>query len=366
MTTLLPADLRWLDAAARYATPYRGTTAENPTVGALIVDPTNAVLVSRAVTAAGGRPHAETQAIALAGSKAKGATLYVTLEPCNNQGRTPPCASAVIASGIGRVVCGLQDPDPRTAGEGLNRLRAAGIEVALVGDHATSMRLHEGHLMRHSQGRPFVTAKLAVSRDGMIGRPGQANVPITSDDARRWTHMKRALSDAVMVGAGTALTDDPRLDVRLKGLECRSPRTAVLAGLRELPARLRLFDALRAAGQTIVIHGPGAPPVPDAAMAIEVDGTGGRPDLARALAVLCDEGIADLLVEGGAELTAGLLAGGLIDRFELLLGDSDIGSPGIPAARDGGIVAEIERSGLVRTDSRMLGSDRLVTYERAR
>jgi diaminohydroxyphosphoribosylaminopyrimidine deaminase/5-amino-6-(5-phosphoribosylamino)uracil reductase len=148
VSELPPLDLRWLDAAARIASPWLGTTAENPTVGALVVDEVHQVLLGRGVTARGGRPHAEPQALQEAGGRARGRTLYVTLEPCNHWGRTPPCADAVVRAGIRRVVIGLVDPDPRTAGDGIRRMQEAGLEV-VVADHAPSRRLHEGFLSRN-------------------------------------------------------------------------------------------------------------------------------------------------------------------------------------------------------------------------
>jgi diaminohydroxyphosphoribosylaminopyrimidine deaminase/5-amino-6-(5-phosphoribosylamino)uracil reductase len=189
LNDLAPADLRWLEAAARIAMPYRGTTAENPTVGAIVVS-ADGVVLGRGVTAPGGRPHAEPQALTMAGEGARGATLYVTLEPCNHWGQTPPCVDAVIASGVARVVCGAADADPRTAGQSIKKMRVAGIAVEVGSGLAAVERLHEGFFSRIRRGRPFVTAKLAVSWDGMIGRRDRGNVAITGEDARRWTHMQ--------------------------------------------------------------------------------------------------------------------------------------------------------------------------------
>jgi diaminohydroxyphosphoribosylaminopyrimidine deaminase/5-amino-6-(5-phosphoribosylamino)uracil reductase len=160
-------DLRWLDAAARLATPHLGTTAENPTVGALVVDPASQTILGSAVTARGGRPHAETQALDQAGAGAKGATLYSTLEPCLHWGRTPPCVDALIRTGIRRVVVGMTDPDPRTGGNGLKKLAAAGIDVKLA-VHPASRRLNEAHVARIQHARPFVTATLVVSADERV------------------------------------------------------------------------------------------------------------------------------------------------------------------------------------------------------
>lgn len=364
MSDVTAQDRRWLDAAARLARPYLGTTAENPTVGAIIIDEDLQLLFGRAVTAKGGRPHAETQAIAEARSSARGRTLYVTLEPCDHWGRTPPCADAVIQAGIRRVVVGLLDPDPRTAGAGIERLRQAGIDVALAQDHQPSLLLHEGHIARKTRGMPFVTAKLAVSKDGMIGLPDQGNVPITGEEARRWTHMERALSDAVMVGARTAQVDDPQLTVRLKGLEHRSHTRVILAGSRPFDTSLNLIDGVSGYPTMIIAETGRAFEVPPEVQVIEVEGRNGRPNLRKALAALSERGIGRLMVEGGAKLTEALIAAELIDRFHLLTGTTTVGRKGVPATILGGIDGRLRAAGFIEVDRRALGADMLRTFER--
>lgn len=357
-------DRAWLDAAARMAAPFLGTTAENPAVGAIIRDPLAGKVRGVGVTAPGGRPHAETIALGKAGDAARGATLYVTLEPCHHTGRTPPCVDAVIAAGIARVVIGQIDPDTRTAGRSIGQLESAGTEVKVVEDHAASRRLHEGHIARQTLGRPFVTAKLAVSRDGMIGLPDKGNVPVTGEAARRWTHMQRALSDAVMIGAGTARLDDPSLTVRIPGLETRKPLRVVLGG--ELPSGLKL---LTDAGQTpTLVLGTGARPAdwPKAVRWSQVPTSVGRLDLDKALAALGEMGVSRLLVEGGATVNASLLRAGLVDRFCLLEGVGMIGEAGVRADPGGDLQSAIIAAGLEKTCSRPLGHDTLTIFERKR
>lgn len=338
---MTPQDLRWLDAAARLALPFRGTTAENPTVGALVVSP-DGRLLGRGVTARGGRPHAEPQAIAMAGREARGATLYVTLEPCAHWGRTPPCADAVAEAGLARVVIGLVDPDPRTIGDGIGRMRQGGLAVDLAEDHAPSRRLHEGHVSRTVRGRPFVTLKLAVSSDGMIGRRGAGNVQISGASAWRWTHMQRALCDAVMVGAGTARVDRPRLSVRLAGLEDRKPLRVILAGRTPVPEDvIRIGSEI---GQETAV----------------IDGS----DLPSALSGLSARGVASLLVEGGAALSDALLDAGLVDRVHIVESSIEIGESGVPATVHTSLPQRLYELGFVHVAAHALGCDRLRTFER--
>lgn len=363
MSEVSAQDRRWLDAAARMAWPYLGTTSENPTVGAIIIDEDLQLVFGRAVTAKGGRPHAETQALAEARSSARGRTLYVTLEPCNHWGRTPPCADAVIQAGIARVVVGLLDPDPRTAGAGIKRLRQAGVDVVLA-EHPPSRRLHEAHIKRKTRGMPVVTAKLAVSRDGMIGLPDRGNVPITGEEARRWTHMERAMSDAVMVGARTAQIDDPQLTVRLKGLESRTHLRVILAGAQPFDTSLNLIDRVSAYPTVIIAETGRAFDVPPEVQIIKVEGKNGRPNLRQAMAALAERGIGRLLVEGGAKLTEALLSGELIDRFHLLTGTTIIGRKGVPATILGSMDGRLRAAGFAEVDRRPLGADMLRTFER--
>lgn len=342
MSAPSPADLRWLDSAVRIAMPYRGTTAENPTVSAIVVTP-QGVMAGRGVTAPGGRPHAEPQALAMAGERVRGATLYVTLEPCNHWGKTPPCVDAVIASGVARVVCGLVDPDPRTAGQSIAKMRAAGIDVFVAGDYEPARILHRGFLSRIERRRPYVTAKLAVSADRMIGRRDRGNVAITGEEARRWTHMQRALSEAVMVGAGTAIADDPRLNVRLPGLEERKPVRIVVEGERAVPRSLSMFND---GGSEVIVF------------------KAENNDLGPVLGEIAKRGIGRVLLEGGAALTESLLGQGLVDQFHVLTSDAVVGPEGVPASVHGSLSERLRELGFIEVERRALGSDKLVTYER--
>jgi diaminohydroxyphosphoribosylaminopyrimidine deaminase/5-amino-6-(5-phosphoribosylamino)uracil reductase len=360
---LTARDAHWLDAAVALARPMLGTTADNPTVGAIVVDPGTERILGQGITAPGGRPHAEPIALAMAGSQALGATLYVTLEPCHHHGRTPPCVDAVLAAGVARVVIGIIDPDPRTAGESVERLRAAGVEV-LVADHTPSRRLHEGFVMRVTAGRPFITLKLAVSADGMIGRPDQGNVPITGDAARHWTHLQRAASDAIMVGGRTALIDDPKLTVRIPELPGRKPLRVILAGSEALGEQLNLIAQTSVYPTAIIAVSGTITKVPSSIALIETPGLGARPDLAAAMRALGARGIQNLLVEPGARLTEALLAADLADRFALLTSSAIVGPDGLPAAAHGSIQERIAAAGLVEVDRQPLGGDMVTVYER--
>lgn len=334
-------DRRFMAAALRLSRRHLGQTSTNPCVGALIVrdDGSGPVIVGGGVTAIGGRPHAETQALAEAGDLARGATAYVSLEPCSHQGRTPPCADALIAAGVARVVGGADDPDRRVAGRGYARLRAAGIEVCervLASEAADQMA---GYLSRSVKGRPEVTLKLALSSDGMIGSLGQGQIAITSATARRQVHLMRAEADAVLVGVGTAAGDDPELTVRLPGLQQRSPLRVVLDPNLRLPIGSKLargartrpllivsrddadrqrLEALAGAGAEILVLAPR-------------NGFVALPDL---LAELARRGVSTLLVEGGAVTAAAFLEQGLVDRIALFRGPASIGTQGVHAPVD--------------------------------
>jgi diaminohydroxyphosphoribosylaminopyrimidine deaminase/5-amino-6-(5-phosphoribosylamino)uracil reductase len=203
-----------------------GNTWPNPAVGAIVVN--DGAIVGRGWTQPGGRPHAETEALRQAGEAAKGSALYVTLEPCSHHGKTPPCADAIIAAGVARVISALEDPNPEVAGQGLARLRDAGIEVVTGIREDEARRAHAGHIRRIKDGRPHVTLKLAVSSDGKTGLAGRRPFQISSEQARARVHIMRAMNDAVLVGIGTALADNPLLTCRLPGLQKRGCRPNML------------------------------------------------------------------------------------------------------------------------------------------
>lgn len=363
MTLATTEDLRWLDAAARYATPYLGTTADNPTVAALLVNPTNQTLISRAVTAKGGRPHAEAQALEAAGFEAAGATLYVTLEPCHHWSRTPPCVDAIVRSGVMRVVIGAPNPEPRHTGESIKRLESAGIDVILA-NHAPSLALHAGNAARLALGRPFVTARLVVSSDGMIGHREGAAASIAGTATRTWSDTLRSRSDAILIGAETARRDDPQLTVTLSGLERRSPLRIVLAGRRGIDRQVNLIGGFSGYRTAIIAESNAPIDAPASVETIRVAGANGRPDLAKALHALGAKGVQNLLVEPGQSLTAALLEANLIDRFALICTPAAIGSDGLSASRNGAIEKVLAAAGLVAGAQQALGDDLLTIFQR--
>ena len=360
MSGLSPEDSRWLDAAARYATPFAGTTADNPAVAALVVDPNTQILVARAVTAKGGRPHAEAEAIARAGFEAAGCTLYVTLEPCHHWGRTPPCVDAIIRAGIMRVVIGAGDP--KTAGSSVAQLESAGVETVLA-RHAPSMALHAGHILRHTAGRPFVTAMLAVSADSMLGRRGEGRAPVTGA-VRQWLDIARSRSDAILVGAATARLDNPDLTVALPGLPGRTPLRVVLAGASGIDRKVNLVGGFSGYRTAIIAETSAQVEAPASVETIRVGGHNGRPDLAVALGALADRHVQNLFVEPGQRLTAALLEADLVDRFALVTLAGTIGTDGVPASPDGSIADLLGAAGLRETGRQALGDAGLTLYER--
>ncbi|MDP3895910.1 MAG: bifunctional diaminohydroxyphosphoribosylaminopyrimidine deaminase/5-amino-6-(5-phosphoribosylamino)uracil reductase RibD [Mesorhizobium sp.] len=332
-------DRRFMAAAIRLSRKHLGLTATNPSVGTLIVR--DGIIVGRGVTAIGGRPHAETEALAEAGALARGATAYVTLEPCAHHGRTPPCANALVNAGVSRVVGAAADPDERVSGKGYAILRAAGIEVVegVLADKAAD--LMAGYLIRSERKRPEVTLKLAVSDDGMIGREGEGQVTITGAIARAQAHVMRAETDAILVGIGTVLEDDPALTCRLPGLEDRSPVRIVLDRAAKLPGVSRLARSARQV-PVLVAVGPEADPAQRAELEslgvqfIATETYEGRIALPELLEDLAARGIATVMVEGGAATAGAFLDENLVDRIALFGGAVRIGPRGIaaPLARD--------------------------------
>ena len=318
-------EARWLAAAAAIAARARPLSCPNPAVGALIVK--DGKVIARGWTQPGGRPHAEAVALDAAGDAARGATLYVTLEPCAHRSeRGPACADLIAASGLARVVAGCEDPDPRTAGQGLARIQEAGIEANLLPSPATEASL-EGYLVRSRLGRPHVTLKLALSLDGCIALPSGESQWITGPSARAHTHAMRAKADAILVGGGTLRADEPRLDVRLPGLEDRSPQRWVLTRGK----------------------------APDGWLALS------SPDAIGEMA-----GVQYLFVEGGAQAAAAFLEADLVDTLLIYRAPIIVGS-GLPAVGDIGLGSLDAAHGRWRLEGRLqLGSDELAVYSRTR
>jgi diaminohydroxyphosphoribosylaminopyrimidine deaminase/5-amino-6-(5-phosphoribosylamino)uracil reductase len=321
----LTPDERWMAAAAALGERGRGRTAPNPCVGCLIVG--DGRVLGRGWTQPGGRPHAEAMALAEAGEAARGATAYVTLEPCAEPGRGPACADELVHAGVSRVVAALLDPFPSVNGKGFERLRAAGIEVEVGPGAEEAARTMAGFLTRQRLGRPFVTLKLAMSLDGRIALASGESRWITGEEARAHAHLERARADMILVGRGTFEADAPSLDVRLEGLEERSPRRAILT-------------------------------------------TGAAPDgwekVASPEAIGALDKVDDLLVEGGAATASAFLAADLVDRLLIYRAPILIGE-GKAALGDIGLDSLAGAHGRWRLhDSRMLGIDRLEVYERVR
>ncbi|QLF71380.1 bifunctional diaminohydroxyphosphoribosylaminopyrimidine deaminase/5-amino-6-(5-phosphoribosylamino)uracil reductase RibD [Peteryoungia desertarenae] len=334
---------------------HLGLTSTNPSVGCVIVR--DGVVVGRGVTALGGRPHAEPQAIAEAGELARGATAYVTLEPCSHYGRTPPCANTIVAAGLARVVIAVADPDERVSGRGLKILADAGIEVTIGVCHAEARRALAGYLTRQTKNRPHVTVKMAVSKDRMIGLAGRGQIAITGSSAREAVHRLRAASDAILVGVGTAIADDPELTVRLPGLEDRSPIRIVLDRRLELPLTSKLARTAREV-PVIAVSQAGATGNGSLleSMGVEILETD---NLSQLLKILAERGVSTLMVEGGARVVSSFLAAKLVDAIHLYTGPGEIGSSGIPAP----FTARTVPHDFVHLRSETLDRDRLDIYE---
>jgi len=331
----LGEDARWMDAALALGRRGLGQTAPNPSVGALVLK--DGVVVGRGVTQPGGRPHAERRALAEAGEAARGATLYVTLEPCSHHGVTPPCAEAVVAAGVARVVCAIEDPDPRVAGRGLALLRAAGIEVVVGRGAEPARRDHLGHILRVTQRRPMVTLKFARTADGYAaGDEHDRRLAITGETSNLRVQAMRATYDAIMVGVGTAIDDDPLLTIRLPGIDL-TPLRVVLDSTLRLPTSSRLC-ATAAEHPTLVITTWEASEDQEAELkqrgveVLRVDADlAGHVDLARALEELAARGVTRVFSEGGPTVGAKLIQLGLADEVLIFTATKPLGRPGRPA-----------------------------------
>jgi diaminohydroxyphosphoribosylaminopyrimidine deaminase / 5-amino-6-(5-phosphoribosylamino)uracil reductase len=362
-------DRRSMRAALALARRGLGTVWPNPAVGCVIVN--EGRVVGRGWTQPGGRPHGETEALRRAGEAARGATAYVTLEPCCHWGQTPPCVDALIAAGVRRVVVSLEDPDPRVAGEGLRRLRAAGIAVETGLGSAEAAEINAGFFSRLHLGRPLVTLKLATSLDGRIATRSGESQWITGPAARERAHALRAVHDAIMVGTGTVLADDPQLTCRLPGLSDRSPVRIVIDRHLRIPPTMRLISEAQAVA-TWVLTLPSADPARRQALldrGVTVIDIRADPDgsvgLGAALAELGNRGITRLLVEGGGRFAAALARAQFVDRLVWVHAPLLIGGDGIPAVGGVGLEALADAPGFERTSTEVVGED-VLTVLRAR
>ena len=362
------ADRRFMQLALALGRRGLGRTWPNPAVGAVVVK--DGVIVGRGWTQPGGRPHAEPEALKRAGEAARGATLYVTLEPCSHFGKSPPCADAIVAAGIVRVVASIEDPNPEVAGQGFAKLRAAGIAVD-VGLGATEVTHdHAGHIRRIRDRRPHVILKLAVSSDDKIAGAAGKTVSITGEAARTRVHLLRAQSDAILVGIGTVLADDPLLTCRLPGMEARSPVRVVLDRALRIPGSSRLVHSARQTPLWVMTS-----ETAEAAAAARLGAAGAQVmrihatprglDLPAVLRALSERGITRLMVEGGARVASSFVAAGLADEIWLLRGPGAIGADGVSALDATPIPAVTQSPAFKVRASETLGKDTLTIYERA-
>ena len=318
--------------------------------------------------------HAEPEALGRAGEAARGATLYVTLEPCSHFGKSPPCADAIIAAGIARVVSAIEDPNPEVAGQGHARLRAAGILVDIGLGAAEAARDHAGHFRRVRDGRPHVILKLAVSADDKIAAAGRKPVAISGEAAKARVHLLRAQCDAILVGIGTVLADDPLLTCRLPGMAAYSPVRVVLDRSLRLPGTSRLVHSARETPLWVMTsdlsEAPAAMKLGAAGAQVIRIATTSAPlpglDLPAALRALSAKGITRLLVEGGARVASSFVAAGLVDEVWLLRGVEPIGADGIAALDAMPLTTITQSPGFKLHGSEALQNDTLTIYERAR
>jgi diaminohydroxyphosphoribosylaminopyrimidine deaminase/5-amino-6-(5-phosphoribosylamino)uracil reductase len=344
----------------------------NPSVGVVIAATDSGRIISCGWTGRGGRPHAEAVALAAAGEAAHGATAYTTLEPCSHWGKTPPCADALLASGIARLVYGTVDPDPRVAGKGLDRLRANGVEVVQgpLADEARWLAL--GHSLRVSAARPFIQLKLALDAGGMVPAGDGAPQWVTGEEARAHGHLLRAEADAILVGSGTVRADDPELSCRLPGLSGRSPVRVVLSSNGILPVGAKLRRAAVQSPVWVICPAEAAAELsaegePDGILYIPAEQTGpdGRPDIRAAMRALAGRGITRLLVEGGPTIAAALLRADLIDEAILFHGARRAEGGAIRPFGARGIEALTGHKSFRLHGERRIGADRLAVYRRA-
>jgi diaminohydroxyphosphoribosylaminopyrimidine deaminase/5-amino-6-(5-phosphoribosylamino)uracil reductase len=360
-------DERFMRLALAIGRRGLGHTWPNPAVGAVVVK--DGVIVGRGWTQAGGRPHAETQALKRAGKLAEGATLYVSLEPCSHKGKTPPCADAIIRAGVVRVVSAMEDPYPEVAGAGHAKLTAKGIQVDVGLGAGEAQRIHAGHVRRIIDGRPHILLKMAVSFDDKVGAAGRRPVAISGEAARERVFQMRAHNDAIMVGVGTILSDNPALTCRLPGMFELSPVRVVLDSQLRVPLASHVIATVRET-PTWVFGSASASPIAEeilterGAKVFRVGSKDGRLDLTDVLKRLADEGITRVMVEGGPTIAASLVKADLVDEAVLLRSDKPIGADGIDPLADTPFRMLTHSVNLAMSGSEQLGPDRIEYFER--
>lgn len=365
----MPTDSEFMDVALDLARGALGEVWPNPAVGCVIVAGHGDAMqiVGRGQTQKGGRPHGETVALDEAGPLTRGATAFVSLEPCAHHGQTGPCADALIDAGITRVVSAMEDPDPKVSGRGHHRLREAGlaVDIGCGGDQAS--RINKGFFTRIAKGRPLVQLKLAVSANWKISAKAGTRTQITGPEAIEAVQRLRADSDAILVGQGTWLADDPLLTVRYESLGHRAPIRIVLDARGELPLEAKLSRTAREApvwamvgegldvGRCVLLENSGI-------RVIEVSLTGTRLDLDALLQRLGDEGLTRLFVEGGGRVAESLLTAGLVDELILFIAEQELPEDGVPAFGD--LAPDEVLSGFALASERSVGADRLRIYQK--
>ncbi|MFD2207595.1 bifunctional diaminohydroxyphosphoribosylaminopyrimidine deaminase/5-amino-6-(5-phosphoribosylamino)uracil reductase RibD [Kiloniella antarctica] len=361
-------DLQHMDAALALAERGLGSTSPNPAVGCVLVK--DGTVVGRGYTQSGGRPHAETEALAQAGDHARGATAYVTLEPCSHHGKTPPCAEALIHAGISRCVVAMEDIDARVQGRGLELMRAAGIEVEIGIRQHEAVEINLGFFTKIRQGRPLITLKVATTLDGRIATKSGQSKWVTGEPARRAGHMLRVRHDAILVGSGTAVIDNPRLDVRLPGLEHHSPLRVVMDGRLRLPLTHDLVTRAKECQTILMTFVDNDPARLTAYKEAGVDvvslhkDESGYINPAAAMKELGERGITRLLIEGGSHIIGSLLKANLIDRIVWFRAAKIIGGDGLAASVGFGLEQLNLAPKFHLTSVSKLGDDIMETYRR--
>ena len=363
---LQPDDHHWMRLALSVSKQALGRTAENPPVGCIILDK-KGQLVGQGATALAGRPHAETQALAMAGAATKDGTAYVTLEPCAHSGKTPPCAEALIDAGIKRCVIASLDPDPRVNGMGSTRLQAAGIDVTTGVLQTEAERILSGFLHRIVHKRPYITMKIAMSADGYIAASAGQQTWLTGEMAKRWVYDLRSRHNAILTGSGTAITDNPMLTCRAPLSPANSPQRVILDSKLTLPLHSHLVQSADDVPLLIVVtravsEAQKAPYIEKAVEFLPSPCADGQFKLPVLFETLAKRGINNLMVEAGARLNASVLTTGLVDEVMVLQAPIHIGSGGLPAVAGADGLESVLKKRYIETKSCRLGSDRLVCW----
>jgi len=358
-------DERFMALALTLGRRGLGNTWPNPAVGAVVVK--DGKIIGRGWTQPGGRPHAEALALKRAGKEARGATLYVTLEPCSHQGKAPPCADAVIRAGIARVVSAVEDPNPEVAGKGHERLRGKNIAVEVGPGAEQALRAHAGHIRRMREARPQVLLKVAVSSDGKAGAAGRRPAAITGAEARQQVFLMRAQSDAILVGLGTVMADNPSLTSRLSGMRERSPLRIVLDAQLRVPLSMNVVSTARE-NPTWIFAAPQASAMAEQILrdkgveVFRVKAKDGKLDLKQVLKIVAERGITRLMVEGGPRVASSLVSADLVDEAVVFHGPNAIGKEGIDALE--GLPLKALAKHLHVVGSETFGSDNAERFER--